>query len=86
MNPLEWKREHRIALLCAFVLGCFGGLFVGLHEISSSGHFRWVTLWCSAAGQCTYLLNGYWLSVTWWSIIGGLAAVAIVYIGQLLRA
>jgi hypothetical protein len=29
MNPLNWKREHQIALFCAAALGCLVGIIAG---------------------------------------------------------
>jgi H+/Cl- antiporter ClcA len=86
MNPLEWKREHQIALLCAIALGCFSGFIVGLLVLDSHTRFRWGALWCEWQYSCVYFLNGYWLRVLSCSILGGVSGATLVYIRQLLRA
>jgi hypothetical protein len=86
MNPMLWKREHQVALACAFGVGTFVAFVIALIELDTYSHFRWGALWCSH-GQysCIYLLNGYWLRVSFCSLAGGFVGAAIVYIRQLLR-
>jgi hypothetical protein len=85
MNPLLWKREHQIAFYCAIALGCIIGLFVGFHEAEFST-FRWGRLYCeSRSSSCLWLLNGYWLQMMGWTLLGGAIGAALVYIRQLLR-
>ena len=87
MNPLEWKREHQIALLIAIGLGCVAGLLLGILEIDTYTRFRWGALWCDNRGHsCIHLLNGYWVRVVLCAILGGLMGAALVYVRQLLRA
>lgn len=86
MNPLEWKREHQIAFVCAIGLGCLVGILVGFAETETYTSFRWGTLWCERQYSCVYLLNGYWLKIILWTALGGLIGAALVYIRQLLRS
>ena len=48
MNPLEWKREHQIALLCAIALGCLAGLIIGAIPIFLCLPFEWLLVARSA--------------------------------------
>jgi hypothetical protein len=42
MNPLQWKREHQLALLIGAALGCMYGLVFGLEHVSQRGtEFVW---------------------------------------------
>src|SRR5260370_39068572 len=82
MNPLQWKREHQIAFLCAVGLGCLIGMLVGLRQVSPSGHSTFGALWCEGRYSCVYLINTYWLLVIMWSAIGGIVGAGAVYIQQ----
>lgn len=87
MNPLDWKREHQIALVGAFAIGAILGLLFALQMLDTYTGFRWGALWCARRGyDCFYLLNGYWLRATLSACLGGLIGAGIVYIRQLLRA
>ena len=46
INPLQWKREHKIALLCVIGLGLFVGGFIGMHEVSPDHFARWWAWGC----------------------------------------
>jgi hypothetical protein len=46
MNPLRWKREHKIALLAAAVLGACIGIFAGVRQTGSQPDQ--VALWAIA--------------------------------------
>ena len=74
MNPLNWKREHQIAFLCAAALGCLLGLVAGFQWVRPNGHF-----------EINYLPLGYWLLLMFWATLGGLIGAAVIYIRQLLR-
>lgn len=79
MNPLMWKREHKLALGLATIIGCVVGLVVGYFAFSSSG------------GE-GYYPPGVWLShpmyyrVYWWALGGGIVGGGLVYIRQLMRS
>lgn len=87
MNPLDWKRDHQIALVCALGLGAIVGMAVGLAWSNPYTNFQWGALWCeSGRNFCTYLLNGYWLRIIFWTALGATVGAALVYIRQLLRS
>lgn len=46
MNPLRWKREHRIAFFGAMVFGACLGFVVGLRRVDPQvvQHFYWLWL------------------------------------------
>jgi hypothetical protein len=88
MNPLEWKREHQLALLCAIGLGLALGTSVGIWQVDTCcGRLR-VHLWCQGPGDrfCTDFVPVYWLLVGLWGALGGFICALLVYIRQLLRA
>ena len=87
MNPLQWKREHQLALLSAAALGLIIGVTVGLHQVNPYGvRVAW-KLWCTGSwGGCTYFRPGYWLAVAAWAAFGGAIGAALIFIRQLLRA
>jgi hypothetical protein len=86
MNPLTWKREHQIALVIAAGLGAIAGCIFGAMETPSYVSFRWGQLWCDYGSRCVYLLQGYWLLILFWTVLGGGVGGGIVYVRQLLRA
>jgi uncharacterized membrane protein len=47
MNPLSWKREHRVAFLIAVVFCACIGIFAGVHKVEPSSQRYWlmVGLW-----------------------------------------
>jgi hypothetical protein len=75
MNPLQWKREHQIALVCAFVLGAILGWMLGLRL--TTAHF--------AAYLDRWRYVRYWAAVGSWGLFGGAIGAVLVYIRQLLR-
>jgi hypothetical protein len=87
LNPIEWKREHQVALAGAAAIGCLGGLIFGLAWSDTFSWFQWGELWCDRRhNNCFYLLNGYWLRIIFWTALGGSVGAALVYIRQLLRS
>ena len=40
MNPLEWKRERQVALICAVALGGLIGAILGLFYLNPNPHFE----------------------------------------------
>jgi|HubBroStandDraft_1064217.scaffolds.fasta_scaffold100443_3 hypothetical protein len=94
MNPLDWKREHQLALLCAVALGCFFGAIVGFRVVGDVGYSTHWMLYCAfgtdyRAGRwynCTYLTPGYWLLIALLAALGGFICAILIYIWQLLRA
>jgi hypothetical protein len=85
MNPLLWKCEHQIALVCTIAVGFVFGVLIGFQQTGYSS-FRWGALYCEHGYySCVYLLNGYWIQVFSWGVLGGLIGATFVYIRQLLR-
>ena len=77
MNPLEWKRERQVALICAVALGGLIGAILGLFYLNPNPHFET----CDAYEFCLALhLPIRW--IVWGALIGGVVG----YIRQLLRA
>ena len=84
LDPREWKKEHKVALVGAIALGCVIGLVFG------SAHVNWdyvrVNLWYEISNM--YLTDRgvlSVLSVLLWTLFGGVVAGSVVYITQLLR-
>ncbi len=86
MNPLLWKREHQIALICAVAVGTLVGLTVGVSATPDYVSFRWGRLWCDFSYSCVYLLQGYWLLIGFWAALGAVVGGTPVYVWQLLRS
>ena len=78
MNPLNWKREHKVALAIAIGTGCIFGIIVGYFVFASS-----------ALPQYGAQPFEIWLSypirygVHWWAIVGGLFGGSIFYVKRL---
>jgi hypothetical protein len=84
MNPLLWKREHQLALLCAAVLGLIFGCLIGIWRSDPFSH--WAIEYVKANGGLGWIVIPHSvLFVPLWSIFGAVAAAALVYIRQLLR-
>lgn len=79
MNPLDWKREHQIALAIFFLVGCLTGVIVGyLAFAASSG--------AGGAGSLYYwLTRWFWASAAPWGLAGGFITGALAYASRLLR-
>lgn len=91
MNPLHWKREHRIALAIVIFIGSVIGVTIGLFAVEPSGHI-WV--WSSANSndplrswdRSHHHINTYWLWIALWGVFGGIAGAATIYVPKLLRS
>jgi hypothetical protein len=46
LNPLTWKREYQLALICAAALGVLVGAIFGFFYLNPNRHFE---VWCSEA-------------------------------------
>jgi len=67
MNPLDWQREHQVALILGAIVGVLMGLLVGfiyngLHWptlspwlFESWGGFRWAVFGAVVAGVAIYV-------------------------------
>lgn len=68
MNPLNWKREHQIALLAGTLLGAAVNILIFILVISDS---YYPPLWCGFGRYgWTCWLNGFWIRVLLWAAIG----------------
>ena len=86
MNPVNWRREHQVALLLGGAIGIATGLVVG---------YMFDTYWSLFAVLATAGTSGPPRTVeTWlgsgssfrWGAFGGLLGGAIIYTRQLLHA
>lgn len=64
MEAIKWKHEHRIAMLCAVVLGIVTGAFIGTHEANYFHHYNWLIE--GLAGPKCALVIGWNLPVGPW--------------------
>jgi H+/Cl- antiporter ClcA len=81
MNPLEWKREHQIALLISAGIGFVFGFIFGLQEVSLRGY----ELYWSGDHVNDHSINFYWAIVVVIGLLGALIGAAIIYAAQLMR-
>ena len=74
MNPLQWRREHQVALLLGVVVGIALGFVTGYmhHGIRFE----------NAALFSVYLTGG---SALRWGVFGALVGGTIIYMRQLLH-
>jgi sterol desaturase/sphingolipid hydroxylase (fatty acid hydroxylase superfamily) len=75
MNPLNWKREHQVALCVGTVVGIVVGALIGYATTPASNHMF-----------ANWLANKAWPDTGWWALICGFVGAGIVYVRQLLRA
>ena len=83
LNPLRWKREHRIALLVAAGIGGTIGLVhcvrIGL---AHPGMCNTLHVWF-VRSDCRDLVL---YPELWWPLFGALLGAAVVYVWGLMRA
>jgi hypothetical protein len=83
MNPLDWKREHQVALAVAAAIGVVGGLMVAYFMprlgMSSSSPI-------SYDGTISFLFFRPYITVLGWAFLGAILGSAVVYVCQLLKA
>ncbi len=78
MNPLQWKKEHQVALVLAVVVGTALGVVLG-YLVYATGR--------GAAGGIRW---SYWINSPlgygglWWGAFGALVGGALVYLKILL--
>ncbi len=94
-NPINWKLEHRIALLIATTLGLIVGLLIGIHNDRFLGYYSYAFGICYSTiewdqqawrgGLCFHVSPSYWLAMVPWALGGGTICFAAIYIYQLLR-
>ena len=86
MNPLNWRREHQVALLLGGTIGIAMGLVVGYMFDSFWGMFA-VLATSGSSGPPkmvdTWLASGSSLR---WGVFGALFGGAVIYTRQLLHA
>jgi len=85
MNPLHWKREHQIALLCAAVLGVVLGFMVGLQSVPR--YLYWSMWWGGDEYTDHVSFIIYWgcLRLLGWTLFGSVLGASPVYIYRLLK-
>lgn len=77
MNPINWKREHQIALVLALIIGAVIGLVTGYIAYASSS---------GASGGVSF---SYWVdnpiryAGLWWGLGGAGVGAAVLYIKRL---
>lgn len=79
MNPLLWKREHKLALGLAVMIGCIAGIVTGYLVHAAPGGGRTFYYWLFGFFGQGPIENGVFL----WAIAGGLIGGVIVYIKRL---
>jgi hypothetical protein len=87
MNPLDWKREHQIALLVAATLGGFIFTTMMSHNISScAGGFIGSAYYYPIFGiDWGPFLARCWFQLLVWPVSGAVSGAAFIYIRQLMR-
>jgi hypothetical protein len=75
MNPLNWKREHQVALGIAAVLGILTGYLIYTIAQGADGamSFGW------------WLEYSIWAAALLWAIVGALIVSGSAYVRQLFR-
>lgn len=76
MNPLEWKREHQIALFISAGIGFIFGFIFELHELNTP---------CSMRFGCLKENITYWITIVGVGIFGAMIGAAILYAVQLMK-
>lgn len=79
MNPLHWKKEHRLALCLAVGVGFLIGVIPGI-EYASPFYCLVYSGYCDPGAGLRYL------ALIGWPLFGGGIGAAIIYIWQLMRA
>jgi hypothetical protein len=85
-NPLNWQKEHQVALICAIIVGLVVGAVIGELTVPAYGYRLWV-FGCDPAprGGCFHFTPWYWFHLGIWSILGSAIATTLVYIRRLLN-
>jgi len=78
MKPIEWKREHQIALGAAILVGFALGLAFGY---TRDRHFGGFWDWFTTALNPNY--PGY--TGTGWGVFGAIVGAVVIYMVQLMR-
>jgi len=78
MNPLNWKTEHKTALVIATGIGCILGVVVGYFVFAAEALPQY-----GAQPFGTWLTYSIHYGVYWWAIAGGLVGGSIVYVKRL---
>jgi hypothetical protein len=85
MNPLEWKREHQVALLLCAGIGLIFGFVFGLYTVRKYGYqYEWATLGVATFSDLTADIL-YWCAVGILAVFGALIGAAVIYSVQLMR-
>ncbi len=80
MNPMNWSREHQIALLLAVLIGITVGVIIGY------------AVYAAGSGADGARSMSVWLTqyptrhgVHWWALTGGLVGVGVTFFRRLTR-
>ena len=77
LNPMNWSRNEKIAMLLAALIGVIIGVVVGYFAHSAAG---------GASGGMRF---GRWLDFPlragwiWWALVGGLVGIGFIYVRRL---
>ena len=79
MNPLNWKREHQVALGIAAVIGAVLGILIGylVYAIARNAD--------GAMSFGRWVEYSIWAAALSWAIVGALIVGGSVYVQRLLR-
>lgn len=77
MNPLDWKREHQIALGLAIVIGAAVGVILGYFTYAAASGFDGGV---SFGDWVRHPVRYAWL---WWGIFGAAIGVGVLYFRRL---
>jgi hypothetical protein len=79
MNPLNWKREHQVALGIAAVIGAVLGILTGylIYAIAQGAD--------GAMSFGRWLEYSIWAAALLWAIVGALIVSGSAYVRQLFR-
>ena len=84
LNPIQWKRNYRIALVVAALIGFALGTVVGFFADRLQGQTFWG--WIEGPGYAGYGTFGFFAGGYWWGAMGAVIGAAFVYMRQLLRS
>ena len=79
MNPLNWKREHQVALSIAVVIGAVLGILIGylVYAIAQGAD--------GAMSFGRWVEYSIWAAALSWAIVGALIVGGSVYVQRLFK-
>jgi hypothetical protein len=82
VNPLNWKREHQLAMAVAAAIGCVAGLMVAYFLYDPRPGYS--PFWTFSNGVNWRYVSGI-IGVVGWALLSTIIGAAVVYVRQLLR-